>query len=118
MRLPARPWGPRLLAVYFVVVLGVIGVTLDRMHPEVRARLAAAMRDPAMDLKRPFRSCGEAQAAGYSDIPRGSPAYVPWQDADHDGLACEPYPRASSGGGFSRRLMRLRTLAPGIGGRG
>ena len=87
-----------------------IGFTLDRMHPEVRAKLAELTRDPAMDLEGPFRNCAEAQAAGYSDIPRGSPAYVPWQDRDGDGLACEPYPRVGVGGGFGRRLVRMRAM--------
>jgi hypothetical protein len=103
-------WGRRAFAVYVVVCLAAIGVALDGMHPEVRAKLAQALRDPAMDLPGPFRNCAAAQAAGFSDIPRGSPAYVPWQDADGDGFACEPYGGGRSGGALQRRLARLRTL--------
>ena len=102
-------WGRRLFAGYVVACLAVIAVTLDQMHPELRAKVAEALRDPAMDLHGPFRSCAAAQAAGYADIPRGSPAYVPWQDGDDDGLACEPYGGWSKGS-LERRLARMRTL--------
>lgn len=42
---------------------------------------------------RPPRNCAEARAWGLRNIPRGSPYYAPWLDADNDGLACEPWPR-------------------------
>jgi hypothetical protein len=38
-----------------------------------------------------FRNCAEAHAAGYYNIPRGSPGYRLALDADGDGIACEPY---------------------------
>ncbi|MPY11198.1 DUF1524 domain-containing protein [Arthrobacter sp. KR32] len=37
----------------------------------------------------PFANCSEAAAAGFSNIPVGSPAYSPDQDGDGDGVACE-----------------------------
>ena len=36
-----------------------------------------------------FRTCAEARAAGYSNIPRGSYGYGPRLDRDNDGIACE-----------------------------
>jgi len=45
------------------------------------------------------RNCTEARARGLENIPRGSPYYAPWLDADNDGLACEPW----HGSRFNRR---------------
>jgi len=106
----SRAWRGRLIVGYFAVCLGVIGFVLYQTHPAVGARLAAMTRDPAMDLKGPFRNCTEAKAAGYANIPRGSPAYVRWQDRDGDGLACEPYAGGPGGGRIMWRLVRLRSL--------
>jgi hypothetical protein len=36
-----------------------------------------------------FQNCSEAQAAGYYNIPIGSPAYSPDLDGNSDGVACE-----------------------------
>lgn len=36
-----------------------------------------------------FANCSEARAAGYSDIPIGSPAYSSKLDRNNDGVACE-----------------------------
>jgi len=36
-----------------------------------------------------FRTCAQARGAGMQNIPRGSPYYAPWLDADGDGIACE-----------------------------
>jgi len=36
-----------------------------------------------------FQNCSEAQAAGYYNIPFGSPAYSPDLDGNSDGVACE-----------------------------
>jgi hypothetical protein len=38
-----------------------------------------------------FDNCSQAHAAHRYSIPRSDPAYAPHLDADHDGLACEPY---------------------------
>lgn len=65
-----------------------IGIGLDRMYPVVRPSLQHALHD---DLpRRPFPDCDSAHAAGVFDIPRGSPAYTVHQDANGNGLACEP----------------------------
>jgi hypothetical protein len=37
-----------------------------------------------------FRTCAQARAAGYRNIPRGAPGYAPHLDRDGDGIACEP----------------------------
>ncbi len=36
-----------------------------------------------------FKNCKAANAAGYGDIKRGTPAYHPRLDRDKDGIACE-----------------------------
>lgn len=36
-----------------------------------------------------FRNCKAANAAGYWNIKRGTPAYHPRLDRDRDGVACE-----------------------------
>jgi hypothetical protein len=36
-----------------------------------------------------FRNCKAANAAGYWDIKRGTPAYHTRLDRDRDGVACE-----------------------------
>lgn len=36
-----------------------------------------------------FRNCKAANAAGYWDIKRGTPAYHTRLDRDRDGMACE-----------------------------
>ncbi len=36
-----------------------------------------------------FKSCKEAKAAGFSNIPKGHPAYSSNLDRDGDGLACD-----------------------------
>lgn len=40
-----------------------------------------------------FRSCAEAERAGYSEMRVGSPGYRQGLDGDFDGIACEPYRR-------------------------
>ncbi|HYF07345.1 MAG TPA: excalibur calcium-binding domain-containing protein [Acetobacteraceae bacterium] len=42
-------------------------------------------------LARP--SCATARAVGLAPAYRGAPGYWPHLDADHDGIACEPWPR-------------------------
>lgn len=36
-----------------------------------------------------FQNCADAEAAGFTDIPRGSAGYAPRLDRDNDGVACE-----------------------------
>ncbi len=113
----ARAWlaqiGRRALVVYWIACLGVIGAGLMALHPEIGHRLAYALRDPAMDLAAPFPNCAAARAAGYSDIPVGSLAYVERQDGDLDGLACEPYPHSSWAERTSRIWRRWQSGGPG-----
>ncbi len=42
-------------------------------------------------------SCDHARAVGLAPALRGAPGYWPHLDADKDGIACEPYPRQTSG---------------------
>lgn len=81
----------RLFVLYLVVCLSVLAAGANKVWPQAGARVAALLKTPAMGLERPFPNCAEAQAAGYFNIPVGSPAYEPKQDGDADGLACEPY---------------------------
>jgi hypothetical protein len=80
------------LAGFWCVCVGVIGAGLYQLHPEFGHRLAYALRDPTGELTSPFPDCGAAHAAGYYDVPAGSPAYRERQDGDRDGPACEPAP--------------------------
>jgi hypothetical protein len=48
-----------------------------------------------------FRSCAEAERAGYSSMAIGTPGYREGLDGDHDGVACEPY--TGRRGSFRRR---------------
>jgi Excalibur calcium-binding domain. len=36
-------------------------------------------------------NCQTARAVGLAPSSRGQPGYWPWLDADHDGIACEPW---------------------------
>lgn len=38
-----------------------------------------------------FQNCGQARAAGMTNIPMWHPSYRAAMDRDGDGLACEPY---------------------------
>ena len=38
-----------------------------------------------------YRRCADARRAGAAPIYRGQPGYRSELDADHDGIACEPY---------------------------
>ena len=37
------------------------------------------------------RNCTQARALGLRNIPRSSPFYASWLDADDDGIACETW---------------------------
>lgn len=38
-------------------------------------------------------NCNAARTVGLAPAPRGDPGYWPRNDADSDGIACEPWPR-------------------------
>jgi hypothetical protein len=57
--------------------------------PGVLTAAALAATPALSDGGHTFRSCAEARAAGYSNIPRGSYGYGPALDRDNDGIACE-----------------------------
>lgn len=82
-----RIWAA-LLAGYWIACLGVIGLGLDRLHPEIRAGAIEAL--VTRYGAQPYPSCAAAHAAGVYDIPAWSRAYSEQQDGDGDGLACEP----------------------------
>ena len=75
------------MMLYWAACLGVIGVGLDRLHPQVRQGIVETLA--AGHGERPFANCAAAHAAGFYDIPSGSPTYAQRQDRDGDGLACE-----------------------------
>lgn len=83
-----RRIGGRLLAVYWLACLGVIGVGVDRIQPQIRQQLLEKVQ--TWHGERPYPSCAAAFAAGVCNIPWWSRAYTPEQDGDADGLACEP----------------------------
>ena len=69
-----------------------------------------------------FDNCAEAYAAGYANIPNGSPLYRPKLDRDQDGMACDhppagfhPHPAASATASVGARPAasdRLPTTGP------
>jgi hypothetical protein len=44
---------------------------------------------PAASATGPYKNCTAAHADGRYDIPQGDSDYVPSQDRDGDGIACE-----------------------------
>jgi hypothetical protein len=102
----------RMLQFYWLTCIFIVGLGLNQLHPEVGAKIAYAFRDPALDLAKPFPNCPAAHYAGYFNIPRASAAYVPLQDGDSDGVACEPY-RGYPPGPFVRlNTIQQRLLGP------
>ena len=116
-RTMGRPWlkrlGRRAMVAYWCLCLAIIGAGANQLHPEFGHRVAYALADPAMDLSAPFPNCAAAHAAGYYDIPSGSPAYAQRQDGDFDGLACERF--AGSGPRSSRAATVWRRFEHGPG---
>lgn len=104
--------GRRLLQFYWLTCLAIIALGLNQLYPQVGEKIAYAFRDPALDLKGPFRTCAAAHYAGYYNIPRGSKAYVERQDGDGDGRACEPYPGYPPDTTARLRLIEERLMAP------
>jgi hypothetical protein len=82
--------GRPLLVAYWLVCLAVIVAGAGWQVPELRHAVTEALYGP--QLTRPFPNCAAAHAAGVYNIRSNSPGYVVWQDADNDGLACEPPP--------------------------
>jgi hypothetical protein len=80
--------GQPLLIAYWLVCLAVIIAGVGWQFPELRGAVKEAMYGP--QLTHPFPSCGAANAAGIYNIRSDSPGYVLAQDADNDGVACEP----------------------------
>ena len=65
------------------IVYGFLGVRFDSPWAALR-HLAA------------FQNCSAARAVGLAPAHRGEPGYWPTHDADHDGIACEPWHGASA----------------------
>jgi hypothetical protein len=90
-----RSWLGNHLTIWLGVLIVVIAASaVDRVIDETR------VADPELPnvivpsrTAHPPQNCGEARSLGLQNIPRGSPYYAPWLDADNDGLACEPWPR-------------------------
>jgi hypothetical protein len=102
----------RLLQFYWLTCLAIIALGLSHLFPQVGEKAAYALRDPALDLKGPFRNCAAAHYAGYYNIPRGSKAYVERQDGDGDGRACEPYRGYAPDPTARLRLIEERLMGP------
>ena len=82
----ARP----LLIAYWLVCLAVIVAGAGWQVPELRQAVIEGLYGP--QLSRPFANCAAAHAAGVYNIRSNSPGYLISQDADNDGVACEPVP--------------------------
>ena len=52
---------------------------------------------PGMALRHAAAApnCAAARAVGLAPAFRGQPGYYPQHDRDHDGIACEPWPRSA-----------------------
>jgi Excalibur calcium-binding domain len=74
-----------------LVVIGLATVAVLQNDPWRQQVLPAAAAYSSTSAPRPPRNCTEVSAKGRENIPRGSPYYAPWLDADNDGLACEPW---------------------------
>ena len=61
---------------------------VERQFPALRNAVNEALYGP--QLGHPFPSCAAANAAGVYNIRSNSPGYLLSQDADNDGVACEP----------------------------
>lgn len=55
----------------------------------VAVAAAAVGIAPAASAAGPYKNCTAAHADGRYDTPQGDPDYVPSQDRDGDGVACE-----------------------------
>jgi hypothetical protein len=102
----------RLLQFYWLTCLAIIAMGAFQLHPEWGEKVRFALRDPALELKRPFPTCIAAHNAGYFNIPRASRAYVERQDEDKNGRACEPYPGYPPDRMARLRLIEQRLMAP------
>ncbi|MBZ9741988.1 MULTISPECIES: excalibur calcium-binding domain-containing protein [unclassified Mesorhizobium] len=60
------------------IVYGFVGIRFDTPFSVLR-HLAA------------FPNCTAARLVGLAPARRGEPGYWPTHDADHDGIACEPW---------------------------
>lgn len=76
-----RKWRWFLFPIVPVLVIGAALIAISQTWPGAPPNQVRSIY---------FRNCAEAHAAGYYNIPRGSPGYRTMLDADLDGLACEP----------------------------
>jgi excalibur calcium-binding domain-containing protein len=82
-------FGPLLLG---VALLG-IGYGAGKLDRNPNRPVSALLgEDQSAEPKLYFHRCAEARAAGVAPMRRGEPGYREGLDADHDGIACEPYP--------------------------
>jgi hypothetical protein len=81
----------RFMLAYWLACCTIIAVGVNDRYPGIGQRVAYALRDPAMELEKPFANCEIAHDQGFYSLPRKSPAYAAWQDRRNDGRACEPY---------------------------
>jgi hypothetical protein len=72
--------------IVLVSVAAVAAIAVVQVSPDSRTSAVEIS-----DYSRAPRNCTEARAMGLENIPKGSPYYAPWLDADNDGLACEPW---------------------------
>ena len=86
---------------------------------ETGAAVAAANPSAAVPLDesvaaptQTFSNCDQARAAGYTNIPAGSPGYSASLDRDNDGIACddESAPSSSSAATGSAQTQPTQTL--------
>ncbi|MGE0223929.1 MAG: excalibur calcium-binding domain-containing protein [Acetobacteraceae bacterium] len=88
-----RPFPPFGVALTLVLLGVAVGIAIDHRLADGAAPAAAPIVYlGAGDMYESApRNCGEARTRGLRNIPRGSPYYAPWLDADDDGIACEPW---------------------------
>jgi hypothetical protein len=72
-------------AAYAALALVAISVAMWRSRPVEWTAETRRLHQAAA------RNCDAARAVGLAPAARGQPGYWPHLDADHDGIACEPW---------------------------
>lgn len=80
-----------LVLVALLLLLAVLATAIAKRSPQVSSLAGPNVQEETVEIYYP--NCAAARAAGAAPIPIGEPGYRPQLDADHDGIACEPWRR-------------------------
>ena len=102
----SRRWEYRLRQRHILRAVGICTLTLALVVVLVWTLLKALSPWPPMSTIShllAFPNCAAARAVGLAPARRGGPGYWSRHDADNDGVACEPWPRAHEPGVYRVR---------------